>query len=163
MEEHRERSISGEVIVHASIDQVWEAWTTKQGAETFFGPICKIDLRPHGAYEIFFDLEAEPGKRGGEGMIILAVQPKKMLSFTWNAPPELPTVRDQMTHVVVRLTSIDAENTQVFLRHDGWGEGDEWEAAYAYFVRAWNRVVLPRLQYRFDVGPVDWDNPPGLE
>ena len=48
------------------------------------------------------------------------------------------------------------------LTHDGWGEGDEWDKAFEYFTEAWIDVVLPRLEYRFRVGPVDWDNPPHL-
>ena len=157
-----ERAIYGEVTIHASIDQAWEAWTTDKGAQTFFGPLCRIDPRPHGVYEIFFNLDAEPGRRGGEGMLVLAVQPKTMLVFTWNAPPELPTVRGQMTSVIIRLRGVDAGYTLVSLRQDGWGEGGEWDAAFNYFIQAWKGVVLPRLKYRFDVGPIDWNNPPAL-
>ena len=28
---------------------------------------------------------------------------------------------------------------------------------------AWKDVVLPRLKYRFSVGPVNWENPPRLK
>jgi hypothetical protein len=41
--------------------------------------------------------------------------------------------------------------------------GGEWDQAYEYFQRAWNRVVLPRLKYRFAVGPIDWQHPPDLD
>jgi uncharacterized protein YndB with AHSA1/START domain len=91
-------------------------------------------------------------------MRILAIQPGKMLSFTWNAPPTLPTVRGQRTHVVVHLYPTGDRQTHVTLTHDGFGEGDEWDQAYAYFLRAWPRVVLPRLVYRFTHGPLDWDH-----
>jgi hypothetical protein len=67
-----------------------------------------------------------------------------------------------MTRVIVRLREVDAEHTLVSLRQDGWGEGGEWDAAFNYFQEAWKRVVLPRLKYRFDVGPIDWNNPPDL-
>ena len=43
------------------------------------------------------------------------------------------------------------------------GEGGEWDKAFAYFVSDWKDVVLPRLRYRFSVGPVDWENPPGRQ
>jgi len=157
-----ERAVYGEVTICASIDQAWEAWTTGTGAQTFFIPSCRIDPRPHGVYEILFNLDAEPGTRGSEGMFVLAVQPKTMLAFTWNAPPELPTVRGQMTRVIVRLREVDAEHTLVSLRQDGWGEGGEWDTAFNYFQEAWKRVVLPRLKYRFDIGPIDWNNQPAL-
>ncbi len=157
-----EREIVGEIVVPAAVRAVWEAWTTKEGAQAFFAPQCTIDLRPGGAYEMLFDLEAEEGKRGGEGMLVMAVQPESMLSFTWNAPPHLARVRGQMTHVVIRLEEVDASHTRVVLRHDGWGQGGEWDAAYDYFLRAWKQVVLPRLEHRFRVGPIDWRNPPDL-
>ena len=109
---------------------------------------------------MLFNLDARPGEQGGEGMMVLAVEPERMLSFTWNAPPDLPTVRGHMTHVVIRLFEAGPGNTRVILRHDGWGEGGEWDAAFRYFTRAWGEVVLPRLKYRFEHGPVNWNNPP---
>lgn len=164
MSERRgERVILAEVVANAPLSQVWQAWTTNEGAETFFAPRCRIDPRPRGAYGIYFDLEAEPGEQGAEGMIVLAVQPERMLSFTWNAPPHLPLVRGQMTHVTLRLEQVDGSRTRVILRHDGWGDGGEWDQAFDYFQRAWAKVVLPRLKYRFDVGPVDWQHPPDLD
>ena len=154
-----ERVITYKITIPTPRSEVWRAWTTVDGARTFFSPDCKIDLKPGGAYEMYFNLSAPAGDKGGEGMILLAIHPEKMLSFTWNAPPDLPSVRGQMTHVTISLDEIDPANTLVTLKHDGWGEGGEWDLAYEYFTRAWGEVVLPRLKYRFEQGPVDWDNP----
>jgi len=158
-----DRVIRGEVIVEASVDSVWEAWTTEEGIKTFFAPACNVDLRVDGLYEILFFPDADPGRRGAEGMRIMAFQPKKMLAFTWNAPSYLPNVRKQLTHVVIRFTELPEGRTKVTVTHDGWGEGEEWDKAFAYFTRAWKDVVLPRFKYRFSVGPVDWDNLPKIE
>lgn len=76
------RIIRGEAIIEASIDEVWDAWTTEEGMKSFFAPACRIDVRVNGPYEILFDPEAEAGKRGAEGVRILAFEPKKMLSIT---------------------------------------------------------------------------------
>jgi len=154
------RLVTAEVTIPAGLSAVWNAWTTEAGARTFFAPACRIELRVGGAYEMYFDLQARPGERGGEGVQILAFQTEKMLSFTWNAPPELPSVRHQHTHVVVRMAALSGDSTHVGLVHDGWGEGGEWDQAFEYFASAWSKVVLPRLQYRFAVGPVDWSRPP---
>jgi uncharacterized protein YndB with AHSA1/START domain len=162
VETHVERVISGEITVPAGLDEVWQAWTTEAGICSFFAPRAHLDLRPGGAYEPLFDLDAPPGQQGAEGMLVLAIQPQQMLSFTWNAPPELPSVRGHMTHVVIRLFPLGDRSTKVTLQHDGWGSGGEWDKAYDYFVRAWLQIVLPRLKYRFTVGPLDWDNPPGV-
>ena len=154
------RVIEAEMLVPAPAHDVWLAWTTEPGAQTFFAPQCNIDLRVGRAYEMLFDLQAEPGSRGGEGMILLALQPEEMLSFTWNAPPHLVTVRGQMTHVTVRIESIAENQTHVCLRHDGWGRGGEWDLAFEYFSRAWPQMVLPRLRYRFEHAPVNWASLP---
>lgn len=156
------REISYEVQISAPVSEVWKAWTTKQGAKSFFAPECKIELRVGGAYEMYFDPEASPGKRGGEGLTILAIQEERMLSFTWNAPPTLPSVRGQLTHVTLRFQELQENRTALSLVHDGWGEGGEWDQAFDYFTRAWGEVVLPRLEYRFEHGPIDWQNMPAL-
>ena len=155
------RKITEKIHVPASVESVWEAWATEEGTRTFFAPACCIDLRPKGAYEMYFDLRAAEGLRGGEGCQVLAVQLNRMLSFTWNAPPSLPSVRGQYTHVTVTLKG-NLEGTRVKLEHTGWGYGGEWDQAFEYFHVAWSKVVLPRLAYRFTVGPIAWENPPKL-
>jgi uncharacterized protein YndB with AHSA1/START domain len=119
------REISCQITAGAPLKDVWRTWTTEEGAKSSFAPDCRIDLKLGGAYEMLFNLDAPPGEQGGEGMLILAIQPEKTLSFTWNAPPKLPAVRGQMTHVVVQFKKINPQNTLVTLHHDGWGEGGE--------------------------------------
>ena len=157
-----EKAIFAEVKVLADLEDVWDAWTTEKGIKTFLAPACKVDLLPDGMYEIYFNPESPPGERGGEGLRVMSIQPMKMFSFTWNAPPVLSEVRGQRTHVVVRFFPEEG-GTRVTLYHDGWGSGGEWDKAYEYFRRAWQEVVLPRLKYRFDHGPVDWSDPPSIE
>jgi len=65
-----------------------------------------------------------------------------------------------MTHVVVHFEETSSAETLVSLDHDGWGEGGEWDQAFDYFTRAWGEIVLPRLKYRFEEGPIDWEDPP---
>ncbi len=145
--------------IPAPITDVWDAWTTAEGCKTFFAPSCKIKLKTGGAYEMYFSHEPKAGLRGSENCIILAIQAEKMLSFTWNAPMELPAIRAQFTHVTLYFDKLSDTTTKVTLIHDGWGVGEEWDAAFQYFQYAWGGVVLPRLAYRFKIGPVDWDNP----
>jgi uncharacterized protein YndB with AHSA1/START domain len=158
----RDRAICAEITVDAPVGEVWDAWTTEDGIKSFFAPDCNVDLRVDGLYEIFFAPEAPEGERGADGMRLLAVEPGRMLSFTWNAPLHLKRVRGQRTHVVLWFDEAGEGRTRLALRHGGWGEGEEWDRAFEYFEEAWLEVVLPRLKYRFSVGPVDWKNPPRL-
>ncbi|HEU0202255.1 MAG TPA: SRPBCC domain-containing protein, partial [Burkholderiaceae bacterium] len=150
-----ERSIDKEVVIDGAVDEVWEAWTTRAGVVSFFAPDAEVDARVGGAFHIYFDPLAQSGFKGADDMRFLALQPKKMLSFDWNAPPHLPEARQQRTFVVVRLHPVGEKQTRVSLHHTGWGEGGEWDKAFAYFDRAWI-AVLANLKRRFEKGPIDW-------
>lgn len=150
-----ERAIDKQIEVPATLDQAWDAWTTREGITSFFAPDAKVEARAGGAFEIYFDPTAAPGSKGADGMQFMAVQPKTMLSFTWNAPPHLPQARQQRTLVVVRFEPLGDKATRVSLHHTGWGDGGEWDQAYTYFDRAWGRV-LGGLKQRFEKGPQDW-------
>ncbi len=153
----QERALDKEVVVPAPLAAVWQSWTTKAGIEAFFAPEAEIDARVDGAFHIHMDPLGAPGMKGADTMRYLALQPMKMLSFDWNAPPHLAEVRKQRTFVVVRLFEVDGQSTRVTLHHTGWGEGGEWDQAYAYFDKAWG-AVLGNLKKRHESGPVDWSS-----
>ncbi|HZF78664.1 MAG TPA: SRPBCC domain-containing protein [Rubrivivax sp.] len=156
MAQAAEKAIDKEVVIAAPLAQAWSAWTTREGIVGFFAPDARIEPRPGGAFQIFFDPGAAPGNKGADDTRYLALQPMKMLSFDWNAPPHLPEARAQRTFVVVRFAPLDDKTTRVTLHHTGWGEGGPWDQAYVYFDRAWG-VVLSNLKKRFDSGqPYDW-------
>lgn len=150
-----ERAIEKQVEIAASLDDAWAAWTTREGIVSFFAPEAVIDARVGGDFHIHFDPTAAPGGKGADDMRFLALQPKRMLSFDWNAPPHLPQARTQRTFVIVRFEPIGERVTRVSLHHTGWGDGGEWDQAYTYFDRAWG-FVLGNLKKRFDSGPIDW-------
>jgi uncharacterized protein YndB with AHSA1/START domain len=149
--------------IRAPISEVWEAWTTEKGAKTFFAPSCKINLVPSGEYEMYFMPGAPAGQKGGEGCRILAIEPEKMLSFTWSAPPQFPKIRKQYTTVILRFEKLTDDRTTVSFTQIGWGESEEWQKVYHYFQNAWGKVVFPRLKQRFAKGPIDWSNLPEVK
>jgi len=149
------RAIHQEALVPAPPGEVWAAWTSTAGVTTFFAPAAKIELRPGGAYELYFDPTGAEGLRGSEGMRVLAFVPGEMLSFEWNAPPHLPEVRREKTWVVLRFAPAGVGQTRVTLDHLGWRDGAQWDQAFDYFTRAWD-VVLGRLVKRFQDGPATW-------
>ena len=150
-----ERAIDKQIVIAATLDQAWDAWTTRAGITSFFAPDAEIQPKVGGAFHIYIDPLAEPGMKGADDMRFMALQPKKMLSFDWNAPPHLPAARAQRTFVVVRFAPLEGKQTRVSLHHTGWGDGDEWDKAYAYFDRAWGNV-LAGMKKRFESGPQDW-------
>lgn len=150
-----ERAIDKQVVIAATLDQAWDAWTTREGIVSFFAPDALVEPRVGGAFQVYMDPGAAPGLRGADDMRFMAVQPKKMISFDWNAPPHLAQARAQRTFVIVRFEPLEANTTRITLHHTGWGDGGEWDKAYDYFDKAWGGV-LGNLKKRFDSGPQDW-------
>jgi uncharacterized protein YndB with AHSA1/START domain len=162
-----ERMVHYEVLVAAPAARVWEAWSTPAGLEAFFAPKAIVELKPFGHFQILFDPSAPPGERGAENELVLAVQPGHMLTTTWGAPPFLPVPRArsqagaQRTFLVVTLVPKGNSSTLVSITNTGYGRGGEWDESYDYFRGAWVYVAAA-LQYRFEVGPVNWKQPPDL-
>ena len=150
-----EKAIEKEIVVPASLDDTWAAWTTREGIRSFFAPDAEIDPRVGGAFHIHMDPGAPAGMKGADDMRYMALQPKRMVSFDWNAPPHLAEVRAQRTFVVVRFEPMGDKETRVSIHHLGWGGGGQWDETYAYFDKAWPRV-LANLRKRFETGPMDW-------
>jgi uncharacterized protein YndB with AHSA1/START domain len=150
------RGVRAEVVVDAPREQVFDAWTTEAGVRSFFAPQARIEAEAGGRYELYFMPDAPAGTRGSEGCVLLALEAPRLLSFSWNAPPTLPTIREQRTVVIVRIVALEDRQSRVILTHVGWGEGDDWREAERYFDRAWCELVLPRLARSFTEGPLDW-------
>lgn len=150
-----------EMELNAHVEEVYKAWTTNEGIKTFFAPGSDIEMKLFGNFHIYFFPENEPGSRGAEDEILIAHEENKMLSFTWGFPPSLMGLRvNQKTIVLIRFKKIDENYTKLTFIHSGWGENEEWQKAFDYFEAAWGKVVLARLKYRFENGPVDWKNLP---
>lgn len=118
--------------------EAYSLFTTREGLLQFFGRDNHIEMTPFGPYEIYFLMDNKPGLRGGEGCQVLSFVPSKMLSFTWNAPPDFMSVRNSSYHTWV---VINFEDNYLELRHIGWPEDPEWEPVYDYFKRAWSMVL----------------------
>ena len=122
-----ERALDKEVVVNATLDQAWDAWTTRDGIVSFFAPDAKVEPRVGGAFQVYIDPLAEPGHKGADDMRFLALQPKKMITFDWKAPPHLCEARAQRTFVIVRFEPVTDKTMRITLHHTGWGEGGEWD------------------------------------
>ena len=139
-----ERAINEKITVKAGVDEVWKAWTTTDGIKTFFAPDANVKLRVDGPFQIFINPLAEPGMKGADDSRIIGFQNKKMLSFTWNAPPSLPQARKQRTVVIVRFIARGDALTDVSVHHVGWGDGNdgvEWDKTFDYFSKTWPNVL----------------------
>lgn len=141
------RSFVQEIEIAAPAAAAYALWTDAEAWQRLMGPDSRahIDLEIGGRYEWLFD-----GKVGSNGCQVLAYVPGRLVSFTWNAPPNQPT-RERRTWVVVETEALGDQATRVRLTHLGFGEGDDWDATLAYFESAWG-YVLPLMKKHLEGG-----------
>ncbi len=138
-----ERLLEREIIVAAPLADLWHAWTTADGIASFFAPESNVELRRGGPYELYIVPSASEGRRGCEGCQVLSYIPQQMLSFTWNAPPVAPELREagERTTVVLRFDPLDDGRVRVRLTQLGFAPGAAGDTCYAYFEKAWTNVL----------------------
>lgn len=138
-----DKQIAKSATVNTPIEAVWRLWTTHEGLKSFFGYDNTVELVPGGPFEIYFLKEAPYGERGSETCKVLSFLPLRMLSFSWNAPPDQSFVRNNSykTWVVIQFEETEGGGTRVLLHHLGWPLGEEWDKAYSYFDSAWGKVI----------------------
>ena len=143
-----DKQIVTSIVVPAPLSSVWHGWSTGEGFGAFLGARATIELWRGGKFEVIFLEDAEPGQQGSEGCTVISFVPHEMISFTWNAPPDQPFVRnhDYMTWVAVFFKEVEG-GTEVRLVHTGWPEGPAWQIAFDYFSKAWPWVLNAQKTY----------------
>jgi uncharacterized protein YndB with AHSA1/START domain/uncharacterized protein YciI len=145
-----EKALKFEVTVPATIDQVWRAFTTKEGTQEWLWNDTSVDLREGGDWIVRF-----PGSTGGG--TIASFEPMRSITIRALAPERFPEVRREGTTAVFRFDQLES-GTKVTLLQTGWKKGKEWDDAYEYLA-AGNAQLLNQLLARFKNGPIDWNRP----
>jgi uncharacterized protein YndB with AHSA1/START domain len=143
------RQLQFDVDVPAGIEEVWKAFSTREGMIAWLAPDAKIELRPGGDWLVMF-----PGAAPGGGKIEAFDAPGRIVIHAM-APEKFPEVRSVGTTATFTLTSCGNACTHVRLVQTGWKEGKEWEDAYEYLAGG-NAQLLGMLYRRFVSGPQQW-------
>ena len=83
-----------ERLINKSSNFLYKKWTTKDGLNSFFSKENDIEIKPFGKYEIYFTGDKNIINRGSEGCVVISCLLDKVLSFTWNTPPNVYEVKE---------------------------------------------------------------------
>jgi uncharacterized protein YndB with AHSA1/START domain len=102
--------------LHAPIERVWDAWTTRSGLEAWWWSHwadveITVDARVDGAYRF-----AAPHAGLRVSGVFAQVERPRLLAFTWEWEDADGIQPEE--HVVVEL-DVDADGTRLTLRHTG--------------------------------------------
>jgi uncharacterized protein YndB with AHSA1/START domain len=149
--------IRNSVVLNTPVANAWAMWTDSKRAVEFLCFEATIEPTPGGKYQAVFVREATaPLERGNDGRVV-AIEPQRMLSFTWMTPMGAKALTGNSTLVTLYFIPLDGgKRTQIDLVNTGYGLGPDWKAAYAYNVKGWDNV-LSHLQQAAEFGPIDWN------
>lgn len=138
-----------EHVVDASLDEAWDAFTREDDIEDWMVPICKVDLRVGGTIQTNYNRDMGIGGPGTIVHHILAIEPKRMLAMRFTAPANAPVSKvAEAAWGVTRFDPISPTQTRITYSSCGWGKGEEWDKARAFFEKG-NKYTLDKLAERF--------------
>jgi uncharacterized protein YndB with AHSA1/START domain len=153
-----ERVLRHQVIVPASLRQVWHAFTTEEGLRAWAAPVVGFELKTGGKFHSNYNPQAGLGDSGTIYNTVLSYIPLRMLTFQIGLTPAFPQGPRQAgtLFAVAEFEAMGEKKTKVTLSLAGWGSGNEWNQVYAFFERG-NPIALHDLKDSFVRGPINWN------
>jgi uncharacterized protein YndB with AHSA1/START domain len=146
------RTLVTEAVIAAPVADVWDAFTTARGFESWAVAHAEVDLRVGGEIRSNYD---PTGTIGDDHTIInqiLVFEPQRMLAIrNTRAPAGFPhaDLFGQTWSVIYFEPDNGAvDRTRVRIVGMGWGEGKQWDDLYNFF-KAGNAQTLAALQKKF--------------
>jgi uncharacterized protein YndB with AHSA1/START domain len=140
------RSISFQVLVQGTPDQIFRSWVSRDGILSFLGSGSNVEQKVGGLYEIDFGVGPNGQVLGPRNNRILRYEPGRALDFEWTMPAFAKeyNVQPLPTWVEVRLEEFGQNGDQTLVRfdHHGFGEGEKWDYCYDFFARGWFDILF---------------------
>jgi uncharacterized protein YndB with AHSA1/START domain len=145
------------VVVPATVDSVWHAFTTTPGIQSWAVPVAEVDFRAGGIWESTYQLDGRIGNPDNIKNRFLSYLPFRMISIqAIQAPLEFPhpELLSQLFSVI-ELEEVEPGCTRVTISGVGHRNEERYRDIHDHF-RQGNAWSLQMLHRRFSEGPVDW-------
>ena len=142
--------IIAEAIINAPVAEVWKAFTTKEGMESWMVAKTDIDLRPGGLWRTSYSNDSNLNDDTAIHHTILAYDPGRMLaSRTIKPPKNFPFPNAILkTWTVVYFEPAGDSRTKVTAHMLCFGDDDESQKMRAFFETG-NKTTLDSLVRKY--------------
>ena len=143
-------AIVQDAVVNAPVEEVWKAWTTREGMESWMVGKTDFELTVGAIWHTSYDKQSTLDDDRTIHQQLLAYDPGRMLAIrTVKAPKGFPFPNEiGKTWTVVYLEPIGSAQTKVTARMLGFSANEESQKMRAFFERG-NRATLDSLVKRF--------------
>ncbi len=139
-----------ELVIDAPREQVWKAFATKEGQESWNVAHAEIDCRVGGKMLTHYDAKGTIGDPNTIENIILALDPGYMMAIQVGKPPAQFPFKEAIKTVwtVIYLEDVGPKQTLVRLVGNGYGADEESQKLRGFFDKG-NSYTLQKLQEKF--------------
>lgn len=137
-----EKVLRFEITVPLTLDKAWELCSTDEGLKKWMAPLVHIELKAGGHIITNYNVTKALDDTTSIRLPIASYIEKEMmvlkvkLNYNFSA-----AVRKEDDHLfeIIQLKKIDNMHTSIVSSMVGFGEGDEWEKTYQFFLKgnAW--------------------------
>ena len=136
-----------EAVIDASLETVWNSWTTTEGLKSWLAPHAEIDFRIGGKMRANYDVNGDLDDPSTIENTVLAFDPNRMITIRVSkAPDDFPfanAIYDMWT--ILYFEAIAPNQTQVRVVSNGFSADEESQNMRMFFSQG-NAVTLQQLQ-----------------
>lgn len=136
-----------EGIIDAPREQVWKAFATKEGQESWNVAHAEIDCRVGGRMLTHYDAKGKIGDPNTIENLILALDPGYMMTIQVGKPPAQFPFKNAIKNVwtVIYFDEVSPKQTHVRVVGNGYGDDEESQKLRSFFDKG-NSYTLQKLQ-----------------
>jgi len=143
-------AVVNEAVIAAPVSEVWKAFTTRAGIESWMVGAGDVDLRIGGLIRTSYQKGSDLDGDAAIHQQILSLDPGRMLSYRVVKSPKGFPFAQQIgsTWTTVYFESIDSGHTRVVARMLGYTSDAESQKMRAFFLTG-NKATMDALVRRF--------------
>ena len=128
-----------EVLVEASVQSVWHAYTTEEGWKAWASPAVEIELRAGGSIRTHYGADAKVGDPGTNTIHIVNYVPERLLTLRAEVGERWPEVMKQdsgnLMNVIV-FESLGEHRSRILSYGVGYRDSEAYDKLMEFFIPA---------------------------
>lgn len=133
-----EKVLRLEVILPVNIKEAWELFTTDEGLKKWIAPLAHIELKTGGYILTNYDKSKSLTDSSAIKLSIVNYIEHELFTLRVNLNNNFSKAvqsEDENLQEIIQFIELEPKKTKIISSMVGWGQGDDWNKAYNFFVR----------------------------
>lgn len=143
-----ELMLTQSIIINASVDNLWKAYTTAEGWKKWVTPVVDIDFRINGTIKSNYDSTSKIGDKGTIVNHILNYIPYKQITMQAELEENFPQFmkgEEKNLYSIVYFEKLRKNKTKLIVYGIGYKNEKQWRDLLKFFIQA-NEMTLNKLK-----------------